>query len=547
MWLVVAALTLVLFASVAVADDLGGAAAAHAATLRANGLEIEPEALRAYLESLHPDGEARARVRGLIRQLGDESFSRREAATQALLRLPVRTSGLADAAAAGDDPEVRWRAAQVEKLARGRVARLLFAVFSVIEAERMPGLAEPLLTSVPVCEEQYLQEKAAAALRAIVGPQDVPVLREVAEGRHPLTGHDPASRVAAVTALEAVLGSGSDDLLRPLLGDADEIVRTAAGRALLNHGNRAGLVGLGTLLESESPSVRVRAIRALRGATGQEIPFAPHDPPEQRQAAARQWQQWIAGQGQSAELIVPLREAEVLFGRTLLTNYTQQEIIELDAQGEIVWRAELPGVWACRGLPNGHRLVASYTGKMLVEYDATGEVVWKCVELPDKPYDVQRLPNGNTLVPCYNGEIVEVRPDHGIAWRLQLPERAKSAQALENGNILLVLYSSGRVVEIDRSGEVVWEAAGMDRPYSVQRLSNGNTLVANRTGNRVVEIDRQGTEVWSYEAKLSLYQAQRLPDGGTLVVGSSGVVEVDRQGREVWSLPQNGLRGAHRY
>ena len=115
------------------------------------------------------------------------------------------------------------------------------------------------------------------------------------------------------------------------------------------------------------------------------------------------------------------------------------------------------GVWAVKGLSNGHRLVASYTSKFIVEYDGAGKEVWRFDNLPNKPYSVQRLPNGNTLVPIYGNELLEIRPDKTFARRIRLPETVKYAEQLENGRILVVLYSSGRIAELDEQGERLLE------------------------------------------------------------------------------------------
>jgi outer membrane protein assembly factor BamB len=401
---------------------------------------------------------------------------------------------------------------------------------------------------MPLCRVAHLQAKAAAALRAAATGEDVPMLRQAVSGEHPLVAADVPSRAAAVAVLESLEGAVADGDLWPLTDeDEDDRLRVSAARALLNHGNRQALPLLGELLDSETTEVRVQAVRALRGSTGHYLDYSPFQAADERGPAADAWREWLAEHADSAELTVPLKDVDVLLGRTLVTNYTKREIVELDQNREVVWRETLTGVWGCQGLPNGHRLAASYTGKAVVEYDASGKVVWQYTDLPDKPYGVQRLPNGNTLVPCYDNELIEIRPDKSIAWQFRLPERAKAAQMLENGNVLLAYYTSGRVVEMNREGQVVWEVGNMQRPYFVQRLPDGHTLVANRTGDRVVEVDHDGKEVWSYVARPSLYAAQRLPGGNTLVVSSSGLVEVDRAGTVVWSRPESGMRGVCRY
>jgi hypothetical protein len=51
-------------------------------------------------------------------------------------------------------------------------------------------------------------------------------------------------------------------------------------------------------------------------------------------------------------------------------------------------------------LPNGHVLVALYTNNRVVEFDADGRPVWDAAIT--NPSGVRRLPNGHTLVTCQN-------------------------------------------------------------------------------------------------------------------------------------------------
>jgi hypothetical protein len=117
---------------------------------------------------------------------------------------------------------------------------------------------------------------------------------------------------------------------------------------------------------------------------------------------------------------------------------------------------------------------------------------------------------------------------------------------LDNGNTLVVLYSTQELIEVDRQGKEVWKLPNILRPMCAQRLPNGNTLVC-QSGARLVELDRKGNVVWSPNIALSIYDAQRLPNGNTLVVGSTGAIEYDPKGKAVWQLNQPGMRGIHRF
>ena len=516
--------------------------------LKENGLSADARSLSDYLASLHPDSSTTQHIRKLIADLGDDDFFARERALQELIRTPLHSPALLEKAIESGDPEVAWRAKQVLKLANGRTGRVLYAVFSVIETEKIPGLAEAIITAFPYCEDDYLKGRAGRALAATVTPDDTQLLLQTALAANTDSPPEESLRVAAIDALEALSGKAAQEAFIKLTRHEEpDRIRFSAARALANLGDRSALVPLVSLLESEVPEVRTQSVHVLRAFTGRSFEYMAYEDPKIRSVKVLAWKRWLEEDSPYVKLRFPLNNVSTALGRTLFANYSQRKVYETDLSGKVVWEQEITGVWAVRGLPNGHRLVASYTSRFLVEFDAAGKEVWRFDDLPNKPYSVQRLPNGNTLVPIYGNEILEIRPDKSFARRIRVPETVKWADQLDNGRILVVFYNTGRIAELDEQGQIVWEVGGMGNPYSVQRLTNGNTLVANRRNNKVVEVDRDGQIVWSYDAKPSLYRAQRLPDGNTLIVSSSGAVEVDTDGEIVWERNETGLRGIDRY
>ncbi len=517
--------------------------------LTANGLQPESESLKDYLESLHPDSNASQRFRTLIEQLGDEDFFKREAAVQELIRMPIHSPTLLQKAADGEDPEVAWRAKQVQKLAIGRTSRILYAVFSVIESQELPNLAEPIIKAFSHCEDEYLKARAGRALSKTASEADLELLSKTALGSKDKPQAEDGLRVATIQALEAIQGNKAQGTFVKLTHNSEpDTVRLAASRALANQGNRAAFSTLVSLLESEDPSVRTQSVRILQAASGKRFDFLSYEEADDRAVKVLAWKLWLEEDSPQTKLRYPLKDIVSTYGRTMFANYSQRKVYELDGDGKVVWEQDnLSGVWAVKGLENGHRLIASYTSRFLVEYDARGREVWRFDNLPNKPYSVQRLPNGNTLVPIYGNELLEIRPDKSFARRIKLPETVKWAEQLENGRILVVFYNTGRIAELDEQGRVLWDVTGMGQPYSVERLANGNTLVANRRNNQVVEVDRLGKIVWSYNAKPSLYRAQRLQDGNTLIVTSVGAFEITPGGEVAWQRLETGLRGIDRY
>jgi len=136
---------------------------------------------------------------------------------------------------------------------------------------------------------------------------------------------------------------------------------------------------------------------------------------------------------------------------------------------------------------------------LIAEYSDTSEG-----ELGFNPRSAQLLDNGNVLIADRNKqEVAEYRPDGSVEWRWGHANdptivRPFSAQRLPNGNTL-VCDRSSQVVEVNRAGDIVWRygspglyaltPGALVDPYDAVRLPNGNTLICdNKGGNRVIEV-----------------------------------------------------------
>ena len=515
----------------------------YADVLREHGIEGNAEGLRGYLRQLHPDEAQRAEAQRLIDQLGGERFADRELAMQRLIAMPLPPTEALRAIADSRDPEVRWRAAKILSVQKPQRAVLMHAVFKTIEHQKTPGLAAELLKAVSVCDQRYLRMAVQSALMATAQPQDAALLREA-------IGSDDAEVViAAIGALGTALQGDAAGDLRPLTTHQSEAIQLAAARALADQGDRAALEPLVKLLQSDELETRIGAVQTLRQSTGQTHNFVAYDDAAAREKAMKQWQQWVAGEGRTAELTFPLRRVRFELGRTLITIYGQNKVIELDSAGKQVWeKTGFQHPWVATGLPNGHRLVSDYSGRKVTEFNAAGEEVWSKEGLPASPFNLQRLENGNTLIACSDSQqIVEVNPSGKQIWDVTIQGRPMDARRLENGRTLVTLQNGNRVVEIDAAGKVLWELTGVTSPITAQRLENGNTLVAEVGGGRVAEWDRAGKLIWEHKGLQNPYSAQRLISGNTLIVHGSDVREVDRQGKIIWKKEMSGLAHAMRY
>jgi len=226
-------------------------------------------------------------------------------------------------------------------------------------------------------------------------------------------------------------------------------------------------------------------------------------------------------------------------GNTLITEFGNNQTIEVDSAGNIVWqKTGLIVPHDAERLSNGNTLITEVDGDRVIEVDTDGNIVWKKTGLLG-PMDVERLANGNTLITEYGtNRVIEVDTDGNIIWNKTGLSEPFDAERLSNGNTLIVeSWPVGRVIEIDNGGNIVWDKTGLIGPVDVERLSNGNTLITEHVGKKVIEVDSDGNIVWQKTGLQVPKDAERLSNGNTLIaeLGANRVIEVDTDGNIVWS------------
>lgn len=238
-------------------------------------------------------------------------------------------------------------------------------------------------------------------------------------------------------------------------------------------------------------------------------------------------------------------------GNTLITDYQNHRIIEVDPDYNIVWEMTgLANPIDAERLENGNTIFVefgeSYANGRVTEIDSEGYEVWKYDTGLNWPWDVERLDNGNTLITDQkNNRIIEVEDDGTIAWQVStgLKNTARpnlfwplDAERLDNGNTLIVDLRNDRVIEIEPDLDVVWETPHIGSLQDAERLDNGNTLITT-VNDIVFEYDSAFNIVWSYTGLGYPGDAERLPNGNTLIADGwiySRVLEVDSIGTIVW-------------
>lgn len=256
-----------------------------AATLRRYGVEPTAAGVMGVLRQWRPDADSRARIARLVRDLGDDNWGVREAATRQLAGMGTLAEAALREAAKSSDAEVVFRARRLLAQCRPNGAEeLLSAALEWLRQTPTPQATPLLLDLLPVLPDA-LQSSTRDALWVCAGPDDVPRLRRaIGDARAVVHG-------AAIVALERAAGAGAMPELEPLLGDKSEATRLAAARALLDRLPRPSIAALLGLLDARQPDVREQAAWLLEQVSG--IPPAA-EPPAGLAVAAARWKAWAA-------------------------------------------------------------------------------------------------------------------------------------------------------------------------------------------------------------------------------------------------------------
>lgn len=178
-------------------------------------------------------------------------------------------------------------------------------------------------------------------------------------------------------------------------------------------------------------------------------------------------------------------------GLTMVAESGNRRIVEVDKDGKIVKEIALQvdhpdphrDTRMVRKLASGNYLVCHEGDGVVREYDAGGKVVWShALDLAGRPaapghgpeghgtavFGALRLPGGNTLIACGNGNrVIEVTPAGKTVWSLEQDDLpgiklawVTTLQVLPGGNLIVGNCHAGesnpQLIEVTRDKQVVW-------------------------------------------------------------------------------------------
>jgi outer membrane protein assembly factor BamB len=204
------------------------------------------------------------------------------------------------------------------------------------------------------------------------------------------------------------------------------------------------------------------------------------------------------------------------------TGCPDNRVIVVNAVGRIVWQYGQDGGVAGAGpnqlnvpvaatfLPNGNVLITDQSNERVIEVNLKKEIVWQYGvtgmigpgfnELSN-PNSAELLKNGHILIADENNNrAIEVDRELNIIHTFTAGGTVSGvafASRLKNGNTLLTDSNNCRIVEVDPNDNNVWEYITTSRtgsivaplPTRAVRLRNGNTLISDQFNNQVIEVD----------------------------------------------------------
>ncbi len=511
--------------------------------LRRVGLSADGPSLLMLFRKRTPDADSQARMQSLIEQLGSDSFSEREEASEELAGYGVAAVGLLRAATQNDDLEIRRRARDALTIIEKNDLSndVLIAALRVLGHRKPARMTEVLLDYAPhsadaEITEELCQGLASAAMRG--GDADPRLVQA-------LNDKSPIKRAIAASALCAGGCRKQLPAVRRLLREHDPQVRRRVALALLEARDKAAVPVLIELLAELPPAEAERIESMLSQVAGDTAPKGSLDAARDkyRDAWAEWWRQHEGGIDLAKiELSLHWRGYTLAVCMTALRGRGARfgSILELDAHGRTRWQIKgLSYPVDAQVIDERRVLVTEQRQGRVTERNHDGDIL-RSITVPELPLEARRLPNGNTLITTSNRVFETDRHDKEV-WSSNGTRFDTIAAACSfRGGEVGICYRSGEFVRVDRKGKalVSFRVGGPLRNNAthIQGLPNGHVLVPLFYNNKVVEFDANGREVWSASYTQPVC-AQRLPNGRTLVVGygNSFFVELDRNGREVKS------------
>lgn len=153
------------------------------------------------------------------------------------------------------------------------------------------------------------------------------------------------------------------------------------------------------------------------------------------------------------------------------------------------------------------------------------------------PYNVQRLPNGNTFV-CTRTHLLEYERTGRVMFDRKVEELVAAAK-LPDGQIVYLTAAGNKCIRLDGSGKSVkaFESEHQGESACILDLTRrGSLLVSQGFKSMAEEFDLEGKSLWRTVGPVVPGIATEVRNRHLLVASfsQSAVLELDRSGKAVW-------------
>jgi hypothetical protein len=525
--------------------------------VRERGFKGEGPDLIAYFRERTLKQPDPKEITSLVKQLGDEEFPVREKAYQKLASMGA--AALAGLKEGENDPilEIRKRVSELKtRIDTKAEPALQIAAARVLAKLKTDGTADVLLAFLPFVNDTQVVDELCRTLGAVAvkdGKPDPLIVKSLGD-------NIAVKRAAAGEALVRARVKEEFGNVKQLLKDKDINVRFRVCMAMLTAQDRDILPIMVDLLGELDPAKLWPIEEALVRLAGDKAPnVSLGSDAASRKACRDGWAKWLADNEKNIDM-TRLTADNLFLGYTLLVQYNNRigvgikpnmgEVYELDTKKNVRWKIEINTYPVDAQVIGGNRvLVAEYNGNRVTERDIKGDIKWD-YNCGGNPFQVQRLPNGNTFI-AMQGRLIEVDRNRKEVWSYQRNQqdiiRARklpggeyvfitqqgiyhrmdaknnviksfnmmpvqnlfgSIDVLANGNIIVPHYQNHRVIEYNKDGAQV-SAINVNWPNSAVRLPSGNTLVASQQQRQIFEFDRNGNQVATHQCDGMVFVARR--------------------------------------
>jgi HEAT repeat protein len=467
------------------------------------------------------------RARALLRKLEAEQVETGGTASHALMELGPRVGPLVRRALQQRNmPQSPAAARWLEGIAQEFTPfPLSEPLFRMLRVRRPPGTVAALLAFLPCAENDEMIARIIPILvevGVVEGKADEALLKALG---------DRVGIRRAVAAVSLWQGHASDGLplVRKVLSDQDLQVRRRVALELATAGDQDGAVVLSALLEEVPDEQAWEIEEQLERLAGGKAPSDIGGEPINWKKVASAWRQWWRGDREK----VTMNQSALAGsggsprGYTLVVQPGSNKVTELGPDGKTRWvLTGLQGPTDAQVLANHRVLIAEST--RVTERDLGGEVLWKVEGI--QPIGIQRLPSGNTFIPC-SDQIIEVDRAGKQVLRVRVDGLA-AARRLADGRI--IAFDRGSVIHLDKAGKEVKRVSVTCGGLGCNEvLDNGHVLALSPANGNLIEFDQDGKEVGRFDQQ-GAEHAFRLPNGHTLVlVMGTKYLELDKNWKPI--------------